>query len=85
MYREQPESIESLIQCVKDFAASYGSPIIRRDAAKVLKNAKLCLNADGGHFQHLLKYGSERLLCLSLLMFVVNKNKITTFQLLNKT
>lgn len=50
VYREQPESIESLIQCVKTFAATT----IRKVADNVLKRAELCLTNNGGHFQHLL-------------------------------
>lgn len=55
VYQEQPESIEDLIQCVKTFAATYATSIIRKVADNVLKRAALCLNNNGGHFQHLLK------------------------------
>ena len=55
VYREQPESIESLIRCVKSFAATFETPTIERVAANVLKRAKMCLDAKGGHFHHLLK------------------------------
>ena len=38
------------------FAARYDSSVIERVAANVVKRAKLnCLDAKGGHFQHLLK------------------------------
>ena len=54
VYQERPENIEGLIECVKNFAATYESSTIRRVAANVLKRSRECLNADGGHFQHLL-------------------------------
>lgn len=55
VYKEYPETIENLIDCVKSFAARYDSSVIERVAANVVKRAKLCLDANGGHFQHLLK------------------------------
>ena len=55
VYQEYPEAIQSLIDCVKSFAAWYDSSVIERIAANVVKRAKLCLDANGGHFQHLLK------------------------------
>ena len=55
VYQEHPKTIESLIDCVKSFAARYDSSVIERVAANVVKRAKLCLDANGGHFQHLLK------------------------------
>ena len=53
VYREQPENIEELIECVKKFAAAYGSSTIRRVAENVVKRARRCLDENGGHFQHL--------------------------------
>ena len=55
VYQEHPETIESLIDCVKSFVARYDSSVIERVAANVVKRAKLCLDANGGHFQHLLQ------------------------------
>ena len=55
VYQEHSETIESMIDCVKSFAARYDSSVIERVAANVVKRAKLCLDANGGHFQHLLK------------------------------
>lgn len=54
VYSQKPESIDSLIECVRGFAESYNEDTIRRVAGNVLKRARLCLRADGGHFQHLL-------------------------------
>ena len=54
VYCEQPQNIEELIECVKKFAAAYGSSTIRRVAENVVKRAKLCVDANGGHFQHLI-------------------------------
>ena len=55
VYQEQPETIESLIDCVRSFAARYDSLVIKRVAADVVKRPKLCHYANGGHFQHLFK------------------------------
>ena len=55
MCREEPESIESLVQCVKRFAETYEASAIERGAKNVLKRAKMYLEANGGHLQRLLK------------------------------
>ena len=52
---QHPEDINSLTECVKDFAVGYDKTTLRRVAQKVLKRTRLCLRANGGHFQHLLK------------------------------
>ena len=54
VYLQKPESIEELIECVKQFSSSYDQETIRRVAMNVVKRARMCLRADGGHFQHLL-------------------------------
>ena len=59
VFRHRPEDTETLVECVKTFAASYDSGKIRRVADNVLKRARLCLRANGGHFQHLLKTKTE--------------------------
>ena len=55
VYREQPDNIEALIQCVSAFAATYDSGTIRKVSENVLKRAKQCSDVNGDHFQHLLK------------------------------
>ena len=54
VYREQTGNIKELIECVKKFAAAYGSSTIRRVAENVVKRARQCVDANGGHFQHLI-------------------------------
>ena len=54
VYRDQPGNIEELIECVKKFAAAYGSSTIRRVAENVVKRTRQCVDANGGHFQHLI-------------------------------
>ena len=55
MCREEPESIESLVQCVKRFAETYEASAIERGAENVLKRANMCLEANNrAHLQHLL-------------------------------
>ena len=54
VYLQKPESIGELVECVKQFSSSYDQERIRRVAMNVVKRARMCLRADGGHFQHLL-------------------------------
>ena len=54
VYCQKPRNIEELVQCVQDFAGAYDQGTIKRVAANVLKRARLCLQAGGGHFQQLL-------------------------------
>jgi len=54
VYRQKPQNIEELVQCVQDFATACDQRTIKKVAANVLKRARLCLQAGGGHFQHLL-------------------------------
>ena len=54
VYKKKPQSIELLVQCIKQFASSYDPATLRRVSQNVLKRARLCLQAGGGHFQHIL-------------------------------
>ena len=54
VYKEKPDSMESLIQCVQTFAEGYTQETIKNVCKNVLKRASLCLELGGGHFQHLL-------------------------------
>ena len=54
VYRAKPQTIENLVEYVRNFADSYDAEILRNAATNVLKRARLCIQADGGHFQHLL-------------------------------
>ena len=54
VYKEKPDSMESLIQCVQTFAEGYTHETIKNVCKNVLKRASLCLELGGGHFQHLL-------------------------------
>lgn len=54
VFKEKPDSIDSLVQCVKSFAEGYSKETIRRVSKNVLKRVTLCLESGGGHFQHLL-------------------------------
>ena len=54
IFKEKPNSIDSLVQCVKSFAEGYSQETISRVSKNVLKHATLCLEAGGDHFQHLL-------------------------------
>lgn len=54
VYSQKPESIEELVECVEQFCSSYNQETIRRVALNVVKRARMCLDANGGHFQHRL-------------------------------
>ena len=54
VYTEKSSNIQHLVECVENFALSYDSFIIRRVADNVLKRARECVTAGGGHFQYLL-------------------------------
>lgn len=54
VYEEKPQSIQDLVNCVKHFSANYDTTTIEKVTKNVLKRARLCLEAGGGHFQHLL-------------------------------
>ena len=45
VYREQPGNIEELIECVKKFAAAYGSSTVRSVAENVVKRARQCVDS----------------------------------------
>ena len=82
VYQEHPETIESLIDCVKSFAARYDSSVIEWVAANVVKRAKLCLAANGGHFQHLLKLKLVKFSVLILIIYAPTKMKNPLFSFL---
>ena len=48
------KKLHGCIGAVRKFAAAYGSSTIRRVAENVVKRARQCLDANGGHFQHLI-------------------------------
>lgn len=54
VYEEKPESIQNLVQCVQDFAEGYSQETIHKVCKNVLKRATICLQNEGGHFQHLM-------------------------------
>ena len=54
VFAEKPSSINSLVQCVKDFAEDYSEETVKNVCKNVLKRARLCIQAGGGHFQQLM-------------------------------
>ena len=54
IFKEKPNSIDSLVQCVKSFAEWYSHETISRVNKNILKRATLCLEAGGDNIQHLL-------------------------------
>ena len=54
VFEVKPATIDELVTCIKDFAGSYSEESLRKACSSVLKRASLCLEAQGGHFQHQL-------------------------------
>ena len=55
VYKAKPKSIEELKNVVKRFAKGQKMETILRAANNFVKRAKLCVEQEGGHFEHLLK------------------------------
>ncbi|QQP58203.1 Hypothetical protein FKW44_003444, partial [Caligus rogercresseyi] len=47
VYKEKPDPIESLIQCVQTFAEGYRQETIKNVCKNVLKRASFCFQAGG--------------------------------------
>jgi hypothetical protein len=52
--KNHPQTIPELQQCVEDFASNIGEQQLRKMARHTRKRAAACIQADGGHFEHLL-------------------------------
>ena len=55
IYEEKPNSIDSLVQCVKSFADDYSQETISRVSKNILKCAALCLKAGVAIFSNFCK------------------------------
>ena len=55
VYKAKPKSIEELKNVVERFAKGQKMETILRAANNFVKRAKLCVEQEGGHFEHLLK------------------------------
>jgi hypothetical protein len=52
--RCEPRTIPELQRSVEEFASSVGEDQLRRMARHTIKRAALCIQGNGGHFEHLL-------------------------------
>ena len=53
VYRKKPETIPELMSVVEDFAKSLSK--VRRMVQNIRKRAQICVDQNGGHFEHMLK------------------------------
>ena len=54
VYASNPSTTDEVIDIIKQYAAGCSENVLKWVALNVMKWAKLCLEANGGHFQHLL-------------------------------
>ena len=52
--RCQPQTVDELKSVVEDWAANISEDELRKMAHNIKKRAQYCINANGGHFEHLL-------------------------------
>ena len=55
VYSKQPENFEELKAYVAEYAASIPEDLVHRVYQNMRKRARACIEAEGGHFEHLLK------------------------------
>ena len=55
VYKQNPDSIDSLLECVKRFPESYDEETVKKVSGNMLKQARLYLRGNGGHFNTYLK------------------------------
>ena len=60
VYATKPSTISEVIDVVKQFASESSEEVLKNVALDVLERARLCLEVNGGHFQHLKKMRSRR-------------------------
>ena len=54
VWKYKPQTIPELCEVVENFSASLSEGFIRKMVENVLKRAEKCIQAKGGHFEHLL-------------------------------
>ena len=54
VWKEKPKTIQELKNVVENFFSSLDSDFIKKCVLNIKKRAELCLQEDGGHFEHLL-------------------------------
>ena len=55
VYKKKPQTLTQLKKVVEEFNSSLTEKEIRAMLQNMIKRAHLCLEANGGHFEHLLK------------------------------
>jgi len=77
VFAEKTGSINSLVQCIEGFAEDCSEETIKNVCKNVLKRARLCIQAGGGHFQQLMQRSSRQ--TSSHLMWLVCQNIEVSF------
>ena len=54
VYSRKPTTVDELFNVVKRFSEEHRENVLHSVALNVLKRANLCVQQNGGHFQHLL-------------------------------
>ena len=55
VWKQKPKTIAELKKVVEDFFNSLGPDFIKKCVLNIRKRAQLCVQEQGGHFEHLLK------------------------------
>ena len=64
------------MRCIQDCERAYNHGTIKRVTSNVLRRARLCFQAGGGHFQQLLQYDEwQELYLVVISKFLGDKNK----------
>ena len=56
----KPRNKIELMECLNEFASEMDPEMLKRIEMNIRKRAKLCLDQNGGHFEHLLKLINKR-------------------------
>ena len=54
VWEAKPETIEELKVVVENFFSSLSKDFVKDCCLNIKKRAQLCINQNGGHFEHLL-------------------------------
>ena len=56
---KKPKGRDEIIRVVNEYAASLSEELIRSMTNNIIKRARLCVDQNGGHFEHLLNKNEE--------------------------
>ena len=57
VYKVKPKTLEELTTTVENFFEQLGQDenLVRKIVGNILKRAEICVQQEGGHFEHLIK------------------------------